>query len=71
MVTVLPPLRVIIDGDSWWACRQSESGWTFAIGRTPTSGPWYFDDADPPTAPPPGTGWRTEDDGNWSGDCYW
>jgi hypothetical protein len=64
-------LTVHVDGDSWWAWRQSESGWTFAIGRTPTSGPWYFDDADPPTAPPPGTGWRTDDDGNWSGDCYW
>lgn len=64
-------LAVHIDGDSWWACRQSESGWTFAIGRTPTSGPWYFDDADPPTAPPPSTGWRTHDDGNWSGDCHW
>lgn len=62
---------VHVDDDRWWASRRSASGWTFAIGRASTSGLWYFDDADPPTAPPPGTGWRTDDDGNWSGDCYW
>lgn len=64
-------LEVHIDSDGWWACRQAASGWTFALGRTPTSGPWYFDQADRPPAPPPATGWRLHDDGNWSGDCYW
>lgn len=63
--------KVHVDGDGWWASRQSTSGWTFAVGRAPASGPWYFDDGDPPTAPPPGTGWRLNDDGNWSGDCHW
>ncbi len=64
-------LEVHAEGEGWWASRRSASGWTFAIGRAPTSGPWFFDDADPPTAPPPGTGWRLIDDGNWSGDCHW
>jgi hypothetical protein len=64
-------LEVHVDDDGRWAWRRSASGWTFAIGRDPSSGPWYFDDADPPTASPPGTGWRLNDDGNWSGDCHW
>ena len=64
-------LTVHIGGDGWWASRTSVSGWAFAIGRTPSSELWFFDDADPPTAPPPGTGWRLIDDGNWSGDCHW
>jgi hypothetical protein len=64
-------LEAQVQDDGWWACRQSASGWTFALGRTTTSGPWYFDDADQPSAPPPATGWRLQDDGHWSGDCYW
>lgn len=64
-------LDVHVGSDGWWAWRRSAAGWSFAIGRAPNSGPWYFDDATPPTAAPPSTGWRLNDDGNWSGDCYW
>lgn len=57
---------------TWWAGRQSEAGWVFAIGAVPGDDHTYYADSDTmPAAPPPGSGWRTVDDGNWSGDCYW
>lgn len=63
--------RVEPDG-TWWASCESEAGWVFAIGGVPGDDHTYYADCDAaPTAPPPGPGWRTVDDGNWSGDCRW
>ena len=62
---------VLSSAEHWWAWSQSESGWVFAIANTPDTGPWYYDGQTPPVAPPPSSGWRLNDDGNWSGDCYW
>lgn len=57
---------------SWWAWRRSESGWVFAIGGLPGDDRIFYTDGEsPPLGPPPGAPWRTTDDGNWSGDCYW
>lgn len=66
-------LEVLVDvaDDGWWAWSRSESGWVFALANSFDSGPWYYDDREPPAAPPPAPGWRLADDGNWSGDCYW
>lgn len=66
-----PEVVVQSSADHWSAWSQSESGWVFAIANTPEAGPWHYDDQTPPAAPPPGSGWRLDDDGNWSGDCYW
>jgi hypothetical protein len=63
--------EVASSDDHWSAWSRSESGWVFAIATSPDSGPWYYDDRAPPSAQPPGPGWRLNDDGNWSGDCYW
>jgi hypothetical protein len=66
-------LEVVVDvtDDRWWAWSRSESGWVFAIADSLDSGPWYYDDREPPSSPPPALGWRLDDDANWSGDCYW
>lgn len=66
-----PEVVVQLSDDRWTAWSRSESGWVFAIANIPDAGPWYYDDRAPPSAPPPGPGWRLNDDGNWSGDCYW
>jgi len=63
--------RVEDDG-SWWTWRRSEAGWVFAIGGFPGDGRLaYADGEGPPSASPPGPLWRSPDDGNWSGDCFW
>lgn len=60
------------EAGSWWAWRRSESGWVFAIGGPPGDDRTFYTDGEsPPIGPPPGGPWRTTDDGNWSGDCYW
>jgi len=66
-----PDVVVRSSADHWSAWSRSESGWIFAIASSPNAGPWYYDDRVPPSARPPGPGWRLNDDGNWSGDCYW
>jgi len=66
-----PDVVMQSSADRWSAWSQSESGWIFAIANTPETGPWYYDNQTPPAAPPPSPGWRLNDDGNWSGDCYW
>lgn len=65
------PIDLHLEDDSWWTWKRSESGWIFAIGRNPETGARYFDGDEPPDSPLSGPGWRAEDDGNWSGDCYW
>lgn len=55
---------------SWWAVEQSEAGWLFAIGGDENA-TFYFDGDTAPETCPPGSAWRSSDDGNWSGDCYW
>jgi hypothetical protein len=59
-------------GERWWTSRRAESGWIFAIGSHDGT-PMYFDGpAHPLTGPSTSDdGWRTTDDGNWSGDCHW
>jgi hypothetical protein len=66
-----PEVVVASSDDHSSAWSRSESGWIFAIANSPDAGPWYYDDRVPPSGPPPGPGWRLNDDGNWSGDCYW
>ena len=64
------PIEVHLGQDSWWASERSDAGWLFAIGAAEDT-TCYLDDATEPIAGPPGAGWRSTDDGNWSGDCYW
>jgi hypothetical protein len=59
-----------LDQDSWWAYERSEAGWIFAIGGAHDT-TYYFDSGAPPQSGPPDDSWRSTDDGNWSGDCYW
>lgn len=64
------PIEILLGNNSWWASECSEAGWIFSIGGERDS-TYYFDGAAGPVSGPPGDGWRSTDDGNWSGDCYW
>jgi hypothetical protein len=57
--------------DQWYAWNQSASGWVFAVAMNSNGwdGTYYWDGLGAP--PPPGSAWRSTDDGNWSGDCHW
>ncbi len=64
------PIEILLGNNSWWASECSEAGWIFSIGGEQDS-TYYFNGAAMPVSGPPGDGWRSTDDGNWSGDCYW
>jgi hypothetical protein len=41
------------DGESWYACRRTISGWILGIGsNAPPPDEWKYDGPDPPTGPP-------------------
>lgn len=66
----LGAVTVKADGNRWSASVRSESGWVFSIGGHDDT-TFYADGPNPLDTFPPGYGWRTDSDGNWSSDCHW
>jgi hypothetical protein len=69
-ITDFENIEIEVHPDAYWASLRSESGWVFSIGASAGT-TMYCDDLMSPVNAPPGPKWRTTDDGNWSGDCYW
>ena len=69
-ISDLANVDIEVHQEAYWAALRSESGWVFAIGASADT-TFYCDDHAPPEKAPPGPKWRTTDDGNWCGDCYW
>ncbi len=62
--------NVVARQEAWRAWLRSDAGWVFGIGGRDGQ-TYYFDGDEPIDTFPPTQGWRTGDEGNWSGDCHW
>lgn len=70
LVDVDTVANVVTSLGAWSAWLRSDAGWVFAIGGRDGQ-THYSDGYQPIDTFPPADGWRTSDDGNWSGDCHW